>query len=119
MKLRGILRTILIIITATWIFYLGSTTYGEANSTVHTYDPMNRLIQTVITNGNKTTTINYEYDASGNMTVFTNTVETQLDLQTFASDFGRTDCSGGCSGDLDGDGVVDGLDLYQYIRDYY
>ena len=39
----------------------------------------------------------------------------EADLATFAGEFGRTDCAGGCLGDLDGsDDDVDGSDLAAY-----
>ena len=39
----------------------------------------------------------------------------EADLATFAEEFGRTDCAGGCLGDLNGsDNDVDGSDLAAY-----
>jgi len=38
-------------------------------------------------------------------------LENTVSIATLALDFGRIDCSAGCAGDLDGDGVVDGFDL--------
>lgn len=40
------------------------------------------------------------------------------DLAVFASDFGRTDCSGDCEGDFDEDGDVDGSDLAVFAADF-
>lgn len=41
-----------------------------------------------------------------------------LDLKSFAMSYGRTDCAGGCDGDLDGDGSVDGRDLAEFAANY-
>jgi YD repeat-containing protein len=41
---------------------------ADAATTNHIYDSLNRLVQSVIRDGSKTTTIIYEYDAAGNMT---------------------------------------------------
>jgi hypothetical protein len=39
-----------------------------------------------------------------------------VDLSSFAANFGRSDCaSGGCAGNFDGDGDVDGKDIVQFI----
>jgi len=40
------------------------------------------------------------------------------DLAVFAADFGRTDCSGDCEGDFDGDNDVDGSDLATFAADF-
>ena len=41
-----------------------------------------------------------------------------VDLSGFAGNFGRSDCSGGCTGNFDGDGDVDGKDLSQLAAGY-
>lgn len=40
------------------------------------------------------------------------------DLATFAKQFGRINCAGGCSGDLNGDDDVDGSDFAAYTADF-
>ena len=59
-----------------------------AATATHTYDELNRLVQTVYDTGSKVTTIAYAYDAAGNMTSSTITVNFLL-------------------GDVDGNQVVD------------
>jgi YD repeat-containing protein len=86
-----------------------------AATSTHSYDSLNRLAQTVITDGSKTTTITYQYDAAGNMTRFIAESETPVTIQSFAADFGRNNCAGGCAGDFNGDGDVDGKDLATFL----
>jgi cysteine-rich repeat protein len=42
--------------------------------------------------------------------------DNNLTLAAFAANFGRTDCPGACAGTMDGDGDVDGKDLFNFIR---
>jgi len=42
----------------------------------------------------------------------------EVDLATFAGEFGRTDCAGDCFGDMNGDDDVDGTDFAAYSVDY-
>jgi YD repeat-containing protein len=98
-----------------WLFIIISVLNADSSTTTHSYDSLNRLIQTVITDGSKTTTITYQYDPSGNVTRFTSESETPVTLQSFAADFGRTNCAGGCAGDFNGDGDVDGKDLAAFL----
>lgn len=88
---------------------------ANASTTNHSYDSLNRLVQTVITDGSKTTTITYQYDAAGNMTRFITESETPVTIQSFAADFGRTNCAGSCAADFNGDGDVDGQDLAVFL----
>jgi YD repeat-containing protein len=86
-----------------------------AVTTHHTYDFLNRLVQTVITDGSKTTTITYQYDTSGNMTRFITQSDTSITIQNFAANFGRSNCGSGCDGNFDGDVDVDGKDLAHFL----
>lgn len=86
-----------------------------AGAVTNSYDLLNRLVETVITDSSKTTTITYKYDAAGNMTSFVTESETPATIQSFSADYGRTDCNTGCAGDLDEDGDVDGSDLSLFI----
>jgi YD repeat-containing protein len=95
------------------IFIFSSHLYSATSS--HSYDTLNRLTHTIITDGSKTTTITYQYDAAGNMTRFITESETLVTIQSFAVEFGRTNCAGGCAGDFNGDGDVDGKDLAAFL----
>lgn len=97
------------------LFNLFTLELSIAATTNHSYDSLNRLTQTVITDGSKTTTITYQYDSAGNMTRFVTESETPVTIQSFAADFGRTNCAGGCAGDFNGDGDVDGKDLAAFL----
>jgi YD repeat-containing protein len=82
----------------------------------YSYDPLNRLAKTITTSAEKTTTTEYTYDAAGNRTALTTIVENgAADVQTLAGEFGSTDCST-CQTDSDGDGDVDGSDIYFMIH---
>jgi YD repeat-containing protein len=98
-----------------WLFIIISILNADSSTTTHSYDSLNRLIQTVITDGSKTTTITYQYDAAGNMTKFISESETPVTIQSFAFNFGRTNCAGGCDGNFDGDADVDGKDLATFL----
>lgn len=74
-------------------------TLSDAGTMSHSYDSLNRLINSVYIDGNKTTIINYQYDAAGNMTSTTTVVE-----------------GGYCDGDFNQDGDIDGADLDHLIR---
>ena len=45
------------------------------------------------------------------MTSFITESETPVTVQAFTAEFGRTNCAGGCTGDFDSDGDVDGKNL--------
>lgn len=111
MKNVKITSSCLILMAALFFFSLPAYSL----TTTHYYDPLNRLAETVITDGTKTTTITYHYDAAGNMTSFITESDTLVTMQDFAGDFGRINCNTGCAGDLDGDGDVDGRDLRLFI----
>jgi YD repeat-containing protein len=92
------------------------TVSGYAATTTHSYDKLNRLVQTVIKDGSKTTTITYSYDAAGNMTATTTNTDIDISVEGFAIEFGRTNCAGNCAGDFNGDGDVDGKDLAELVQ---
>jgi YD repeat-containing protein len=90
--------------------------FVDAGTTSHSYDSLHRLTQTVIINDSNTTTITYQYDAAGNMVRFVTESETSVTIQSFAAEFGRTNCAGGCASDFNGDGDVDGKDLATFLE---
>jgi YD repeat-containing protein len=104
-----------LILLCSILFLVLSISTAFAGTSTHSYDALNRLVQTVITDGSKTTTITHQYDAAGNMTRFIAESETPVTIQSFAADFGRTNCAGGCNGDFNGDGDVDGKDLAVFL----
>jgi YD repeat-containing protein len=97
------------------VFSLFFSSLAISSTATHFYDSLNRLTQTVITDGSKTITITYKYDAAGNMTRFITESETPVTIQSFAAEFGRTNCAGGCAGDFNDDGDVDGKDLAAFL----
>ena len=122
---------IMIVIVFTIIILPG---LAKAATVTHTYDVLNRLIQTIYTDGSNTTSIIYTYDAAGNITSTTTVAEGEFcegdfdidgdvdgsDLATFAANFGRTDCGvpTTCDGDFNDDGDVDGSDLATFAADF-
>ncbi len=58
-----------LVLTFSTLFFL-STTLASATTTTHTYDELDRLVQTVYDTGSKITTIDYTYDAAGNILNF-------------------------------------------------
>lgn len=68
--LKRLKTNIAFIIIMTLSILFGPCLAALATTLTHTYDNLNRLVQTVYENGAKTTAIDYTYDAAGNLLSF-------------------------------------------------
>lgn len=67
-RLEGIGKTVaMAMVTGSLLIMFSASAHSEINAS-YTYDAMGRLVSAVYTDGTKSTTVTYSYDASGNRT---------------------------------------------------